>query len=147
MKGFRNTYTCIHSPQIPLPSRLPQNIQQRALCYSVGFYWLSLLNIGVCTWPWASLMAQTLKNLPAMQETQVWFLGWGDPLEKGMANHSIILPWRIPWTEDPGGYSPWGCKESDMTEWLTHTHTRTSIPNCLTIPPPPFLPSNHKLIL
>ena len=46
-------------------------------------------------------------------------------LEKRMAAHSIILAWRIPWTEEPGGYSPWGHKESDMTEWLTHTHTTT----------------------
>ena len=43
------------------------------------------------------------KNLPAMQETQVQSLGWEDPLEKGMATHSSILAWRIPWTEEPGG--------------------------------------------
>ena len=43
-------------------------------------------------------------------------LSWEDPLEKGMATHSSILAWRIPWTEKPAGYSPWGCKESDMTE-------------------------------
>ena len=48
-------------------------------------------------------MAQTVKNLPALQETQVQSLGWEDPLEKGMATHSSILPWRIPWTEEPGG--------------------------------------------
>ena len=42
-----------------------------------------------------------------------------DPLEKGMATHSGILAWRIPWTEEPGGYSPWGHKESDTTERLT----------------------------
>ena len=48
-------------------------------------------------------MAQTLKNLPAMQETQVGFLDWEDPLEKGMAIHSSIVAWRIPWTEEPGG--------------------------------------------
>ena len=44
-----------------------------------------------------------VKNLPAMQETQVQSLGWEDPLEKGMANYSSILAWRIPWTEEPGG--------------------------------------------
>ena len=44
-----------------------------------------------------------VKNLPAMQETQVQYLGWEDPLEKGMATHSNILAWRILWTEDPGG--------------------------------------------
>ena len=48
-------------------------------------------------------MAQTEKNLPAMQETQVQSLGRKDPLEKEMATHSSVLVWRIPWTEEPGG--------------------------------------------
>ena len=48
-------------------------------------------------------MAQLVKNLPAMQETLVRFLGQEDPLEKGVATHSSILAWRIPWTEEPGG--------------------------------------------
>ena len=52
---------------------------------------------------WASLVVQKVKNLPAMQETWVRFLGQEDPLEKGMATHSSILAWRIPWTEEPGG--------------------------------------------
>ena len=51
---------------------------------------------------WASLVAQTVKYMPAMQETQVLSLGWEDPLEKGMATHSSILVWRIPRTEEPG---------------------------------------------
>ena len=51
-------------------------------------------------------MAQTVKNLPAMQEMQVRSLGWEDPLEKGMATHSSILAWRVPWIEDLVGYSP-----------------------------------------
>ena len=50
----------------------------------------------------ASLVTQMVKNLPAMQETQVQSLGWEDPLEKGMTAHSSILAWRIPWTEEPG---------------------------------------------
>ena len=58
-------------------------------------------------------MTQTVKNLPAMQETQILSLGVEDPLEKGMATHST-LAWRIPWSLM--GYSPWGCKELDMTE-------------------------------
>ena len=64
----------------------------------------------------SSLVAQTVKSLPAMQETQVRSLAGEDPLEKAMATHSNILAWRIPWTEGPVGYSPWGCKESDTTE-------------------------------
>ena len=50
----------------------------------------------------ASLMAQMVKNPPTMQETWVQFLGWEDPLGKGMATHSSILAWRIPWTEESG---------------------------------------------
>ena len=62
-------------------------------------------------------MAQTLKNLPTMQEAWIQSLGQEDPLEKGMATHSNILAWRSPWTEEPGRlYSPWGGKESDTTE-------------------------------
>ena len=53
-------------------------------------------------------VAQTVKNLPAMQETWVQFLGWEDPLEKGMATHSSILAWRIPWTEELGGLQSLG---------------------------------------
>ena len=57
---------------------------------------------------WASLVAQTVKNLPAMWEIWVRSLGWGDPLEEGMATHSSILVWRIPWTEEPGGLQSMG---------------------------------------
>ena len=56
----------------------------------------------------ASLVAQRIKRLPAMQETQVQSLGWEDPLEKEMATHSNILAWRTPWTEEPGGLQSMG---------------------------------------
>ena len=59
------------------------------------------------------------KNLPAMQEMQVMrvqSLGQEDPVEEGRATHSSILAWRTPWTEEPGGLSPWGRKEPDTTE-------------------------------
>ena len=52
---------------------------------------------------WASLIAQMVNNLPAMRETWVRLLAREDPLEEGMATHSSILAWRIPWTEEPGG--------------------------------------------
>ena len=55
-----------------------------------------------------SPVAQRLKNLPAMCETQVQSLDWEDPLEKGMATYSSIRAWRISWTEDLVGYSLWG---------------------------------------
>ena len=62
----------------------------------------SLLNICLWTAPLASLVAQMVKDLPAMKETQVQSLGQEDPLEEGMASHSSILAWEIPWTEKPG---------------------------------------------
>ena len=64
-------------------------------------------------------MAQTVKPQPAKQETQVRSLEWEDLLEKGMATHFSILAWRFRWIKKPGGYRPWGCKESDTTERLT----------------------------
>ena len=88
-------------------------------------------------------MAQMVKNLPATRETQVQSLGWEDPLEKGMATHSSILAWRIPWAEEPSGLQstekgmathssilawriPWAEEPSglqlDTTDQLTHTH-------------------------
>ena len=56
-------------------------------------------------------MAQMVKNLPAVQETQVRSLGWEDPLEKGMTTHSSVLDWRSPWTEEPGGLQSMGLQK------------------------------------
>ena len=74
---------------------------------------------------WASLVAQMVKNLPAVREIQVWSLGEEDTLEKGMVIHSRIFVWGIPWTEEPG--SPWGCKGSlwGRKESVTNTFTFT----------------------
>ena len=74
--------------------------------YYLPYYW------------WGFPVAQTVKNLPAMQET--W--GWKDPLEKGMATHSSILAWRIPWTEDPGGLQSMG-SERFGHDWASITFT------------------------
>ena len=63
-----------------------------------------------------SLVAQMVKCLPTMRETQVRSLGWEGPLEKEVATHSSTLAWKIPW--EKVGYSPWGRKESDTTERL-----------------------------
>ena len=79
---------------------------------------------------WASLVAQMVKNSPAVPETWVWSLGWEDPLEEGMATHSSILAWRIPTHRGAWslvGYSPWGQKDSDTTERLS------TIYHCLSI--------------
>ena len=59
-----------------------------------------------------SLVAQTVKNLPAMKKTWVQFLGWKDPLEKGIATHSSILARRVPWTEEPGGLQCMGLQRA-----------------------------------
>ena len=64
-------------------------------------------------------MTQNPSAIQETQETQVQSLGQQDPLEKRMATHSSILAWRIPWIEEPVGYSPVDCKESDMTDQLT----------------------------
>ena len=68
---------------------------------------------------WASLVAQLVKNLPAMWETWVRSLGWEDPLEKGKATHSSVLAWRIPWTV----YSPRGCRVGHDRATLTPSVT------------------------
>ena len=71
--------------------------------------------------PSTSMVAQTVKNLSAMQETQVQSLSLEDPLEKGLATHSSILAWTIPWTEEPGGlHILWDLKESEH-DWATNT--------------------------
>ena len=67
---------------------------------------------------WASLVAQLVKNLPAMRETWVRSLGWEDTLEKGKATHPSILAWKTPWTDKPGGPRSMGHVESDVTERL-----------------------------
>ena len=64
-------------------------------------------------------MAQMVKNLPSMQETQVRSLGWEDPLEEKLAIHSSILAWRVPWTEEPGRLQSMDSQELDMTERLS----------------------------
>ena len=63
-------------------------------------------------------MAQTLKCLPTMRETQVPSLGWEDPLEKEMATHSSILDWKIPWMENPGRLQSMGLQRVGLTERL-----------------------------
>ena len=68
-----------------------------------------------------------VKSPPAiqkLQETEVQSLGGEDPLEEGMASHSSILAWRIPWTGSVAAYSPWGRKESVMTEVTAQAHTQ-----------------------
>ena len=78
------------------------------------FFFLLLLLLG------ASLVAQMVKNPPAVQETRVWFLGQEDPLEQEIAICSCILAWKSHEQRSLVGYSPWGHKELDTTEQLNH---------------------------
>ena len=80
-------------------------------------------------WWWASLVAQMVKNLPAVLETWVWSLDWEDPMEESMETHSSILAWRIPWTGEPGGLQSTGsqrvghdwrlCTAKQRASWWT----------------------------
>ena len=76
---------------------------------------------------WASLVAQTLMSLPAMQETQVRSLGQEDPLQKGMATHPSTFAWRIPWTKEPGGLQSMGLQRV-RHDWATNTYYTSSKP-------------------
>ena len=71
---------------------------------------------------WASLMAQMVKNLPAMQETWVRFLDWKDPLEKRMVTHSGIIVWRVSWTKEPHRLQSMGLQRVGH-DWATNTYT------------------------
>ena len=77
------------------------------------------------------MVAQTVKNLPAMKETQVQSLSWEDPLEKEMATQSSILAWKIPWTEEPGGLQIMGLHS--WTRLSAHTYMHTHITSSLSI--------------
>ena len=81
---------------------------------------------GVST-PWW-LRVEMVKNLPTMQEIWVRSLGQEDPLEKGMATHSGILAWRIPWTEEPGGLQPMGSQRG-RHDWATNTSLSEQLGN------------------
>ena len=94
---------------------------------------------------WASLVAQMVKSLPALQETQVPSLGQEDPLEKGMATHSSTLAWRIPWTEEPGGLHSMGLQRAGH-DWATNTQEAQS-PFPLLVASPQIYCSFVKVLL
>ena len=99
------THSSILAWRIPWteePSRLQSIGSQR-----VG--WLKQLNMNACIYVIYSLVAQMIKNPPAMLETWVRSLDWEDPLEEGIATHSSMLAWRIPWTEEPGRLQSGSC--------------------------------------
>ena len=83
-----------------------------------------------CAVQWASLVAQMVKNQPAIQETWVQSLGWENPLEKRMATHSSIFAWRIPWTEEPGGLQSMDSQRAGHN-WVTNTHSTHAVQKIL----------------
>ena len=94
---------------------------------------------------WASLVALMVKNLPVIQETWVQSLCWEVPLKEGMAPHSSILAWRIPWTEEPGRLQSMGSQRAGH-DWATntHTHTHTHTHRCSAIIQGNLLPKEEK---
>ena len=87
------------------------------ICDYTKNHWTVWFKLVICS-------GSVVKNLSAMQETQVPSLGWKDPLEEGMATHSSILAWRTPWTEEPGGLQfmeSWRAGH-DWSDWAQHTH-------------------------
>ena len=88
---------------------------------------------------------QSVKKLPARQETWVWFPSWEDTLEKGMATHSGILAWRIPWTEETGGYSPWGRKsQTRLSDSIITIHSFTKNALSIYLVPDPALGTGNE---
>ena len=106
------------------------NVKELSHPFQVNFYWVSspkLLEISFLIALWeASLVAQRVKSLCAMQETWVWSLGQEDPLEKGMATYSSILAWRIPRPEELGGLQSMGSHRV-RHDWVTTIHTHISL--------------------
>ena len=105
----------LHCLAMPALALQPQTFSH--VCVCVYMY------VCVCVY---ILVAQTVKNLPAMQDTQFQSLGQEDPLEKGMATYSRILAWRVPWTEEPGGLQPMGSQSRNPLS--THTPHSLRLP-------------------
>ena len=117
--------TPVALPHLPQPQLLSLNIIQR--CFKPFPFFPSHVPLWL---RWG-------KNLPAMRETQeiqVWSLSWEDPLEKGMATHSSILAWRMPWTEEPGGLQSMGSQRVRQ-DWVTTLSFKPFL-NLKTIFPP-----------
>ena len=97
----------------------------------------SLQKLKVTAFPiynWTSLVAQMVKNPPAMQKTWVQSLGWEDPLEEGMATHPSILSWRIPWTEESGGLQSMGSQRATKQKENFYESENAFVPvNCVLV--------------
>ena len=132
---------CLNKEQLKIPptatkvrcgKRGAQNFPKKKNHMMYEHIWPLLIISNACRL--ATLVVQSVKNLPAMREIQVWFLGREDPLEKGMATPSSIRAWRIPWTEEPGGLRSIGLQRvrhdwSDLahTTWVFKFFSSTSV--------------------
>ena len=104
------------------PCSLSVSISPLDLCTHSLSFLLNQLRVGSQGCGWASLLAQLVRNLPAMGEARVPSQDREDPLEKGKATYSSILAWRIPWTGEPGGLSSMGLQSwTQLSDWHTHT--------------------------
>ena len=117
---LRLSYTeCIYSPTDDYLDQFSFSLLESCSKQAASLY------MSLCMCVKVSLMAHTVKNLPATWETWVWFLGWEDPLEKCMATHSLILAWRIPMDRGAWQTMVHGVTESDITEWLSTAHSKS----------------------
>uniref|UniRef100_A0AC11E2Q0 Uncharacterized protein n=1 Tax=Ovis aries TaxID=9940 RepID=A0AC11E2Q0_SHEEP len=118
--SFRMDWLDLLAVQGTLKSLLQHHSSKASIIWHSAFFIVQLSHPYMTTGKTiASLVAQMVKRLPAMRETQVGFLGREDPLEKEMAIHSSTLAWKIPWTEEPDRLQSMGSqKESDTTEGL-----------------------------
>ena len=116
-KSFQDAYTVLSAELLWLHNRIIL-FHWGKLAFFISWYFFPLLG--------ASLVVQMVKNLPAMQESWVQSLGRKEPLEKGMATHSSILAWEIPWTEEPGGLQSRGSQRVGH-DWENDTHTAGSL--------------------
>ena len=121
---------CLFGPESGLPFFSASSVYLSSISWhhfsTEGTIWILLLVLKLIYYQYpcflrASLLAQSIKSLSAVQETQVWFLCWEDPLEKESATHSSILAWRMPWTEKPGRLQSMGLQESDTTKHAQHS--------------------------
>ena len=103
------------------------------MVYQVYIYIYGLSNIYYIHYKYIFLDSTEVKKRPAVQDMQVWSLGWENPLGKEMTTHSSILAWEIPGQRSLARYSPWSLQESDMTKCThtdIHTHTQTHTHTC-----------------